>query len=300
MTRGKRNVLLLVGIVGLAALLWFTREQPEPEAPLTALSPDLIDRIRVAHPDRPAIVLARGAEDQWRLTEPVEADADALEVAALLNLANLPVRRQLDGAFDPAELGLAPPAFVITLNEVVLRFGDTNPITAQRVVQTDTLAALVDNPPSAALDDDYTDLVSKQLIPEGDAIVAIDLPDGRRVEAADDGWRVVGFPALDPQALVEGWKGVRAMWNAAAPAVEVGSLPQVTVTLASGARRAFAVVQRSPQFELINPALKVQHTLSAALADTLLTVPEPGSDPAAEEAADPEAAPAAAEVDPAG
>ena len=178
MTRGKRNVLLLVGIVGLAALLWFTREQPEPEVPLTALSPDLIDRIRVAHPDRPAIVLARGAEDQWRLTEPVEADADALEVAALLNLANLPVRRQLDGAFDPAELGLAPPAFVITLNDVVLRFGDTNPITAQRVVQTDTLAALVDNPPSAALDDDYTDLVSKQLIPEGDAIVAIDRPTG--------------------------------------------------------------------------------------------------------------------------
>ena len=167
--------------------------------------------------DRPVLTLEH-ADGTRSSLEPVEADVDALEVAALLNLANLPVRRQLDGGFDPAELGLAPPAFVITLNEVVLRFGDTNPITAQRVVQTDTLAALVDNPPSAALDDDYTDLVSKQLIPEGDAIVAIDLPDGRRVEAADDGWRVVLVDqpwvvagrrlATPPKTLDEAWLAV--------------------------------------------------------------------------------------------
>jgi hypothetical protein len=275
MNRGRRNLLLLVGITLLAGLWWFTREQAEPERPLTALNQDSIDRIRVEHSGRPAIALNRDAGGNWRLDEPVKADADAFEVAALLNLAALPVRRTLDAGYDAAELGLAPPAYVITLNDIALRFGDTNPITAQRVIETETGGALVDNPPSAALDDDYSDLVSKQLIPEGDEIVAIALPDGRQIEAADDGWRVVGFPALDPQALVAGWQGVRAMWNAMAPAIDATELEQVTIRLASGATLAFQVIQRAPQFELVNPVLKVQYTLSAVLADTLLTVPEP-------------------------
>lgn len=293
MNRGRRNLLLLTGIAGLAALGWFSREQPEPTRPLTALSQDAIERIRVEHPGKPAIALARRDDGNWRLTEPVAADADAFEVASLLNLAALPVRRALGEDFDAAELGLSPPAFVITLNDVALRFGGTDPLSAQRVVQTDALAALVDNPPSAALDADFSDLVSKQLIPEGAEIKSIDLPDGRLVEAAaDGGWRVTGAPELDPQALAEGWAGVRAMWNAAAPeALDADGLERVTVHLASGDALPFVVLQRAPQFELVNAELGVQYTLSAVLADTLLTVPEPASK------GEPEAAPEAEPAD---
>lgn len=267
MKRARLNGLLLVGVVALAALGWFTREQPEPERPLTPLAADDIERIRIEHPGQPAIALER-VTDGWRLTEPVQAMADAFEVNALVNLAALPIRRQLAGGFDAAELGLAPPAFVITLNDLPLQFGDTDPISAQRFMQAGDVAALVDNPPSAALDADYSDLVSKQLMPDTAVITAIELPDGTRVVRGDEGWL-----ARD-QPLIDGWKGVRAMWNAAAPAAEP-EVPyeRVVLTLETGEPVTYLVARRKPQFEIINPDLKVQYTLSAALVETLLERP---------------------------
>ena len=267
MKRARLNVLLLVGVVALAAFGWFTREQPEPERPLTSLTMEEIDRIRIEHPERPAIALQRVA-DGWMLTEPVQAVADAFEVNALLNLAALPMRRQLQGGFDPAELGLDPPEFVITLNDLSLQFGDTDPISAQRFMQAGEMAALVDNPPSAALDDDYSDLVSKQLLPDAAVITAIELPDGSRIEPGDSGW------SARDQPLVDGWKGVRAMWNAAAPEAEPEEpYEQVVLTLETGEPVTYLVLRRNPQFEIVNPDLQVQYTLSAALVDTLLERP---------------------------
>lgn len=279
MKRSRLNVILLIGVGVLAAVGWWTREQETPEVPLTALQRDAITIVRIDHPEQAEIVLQR-ADHGWQLTSPVSVAADALEVSAVLKLAETPVRRQVQGA-DLAALGLDVPAFTVTLDQTRLAFGDTEPISAQRFVAVDARLALIDNPPSAALDADYSDLVTKALVPGHEQLAAIVLPDNTRVERDDRGWRVVGDPERDPAALAEGWTTARAMWNAAtSEAIDLRTLDVVTLVFESGAQRRYAVARRAPQFELINLDAGVQHTISAALAGTLLDLPPPDAPPA--------------------
>jgi hypothetical protein len=132
----------------------------------------------------------------------------------------------------------------------------------------------VDDPPSAALDIDYSDLVSKKLLPAGADIAKISLP-GLTLEKSADGksWTLSpDNPAISTeqkQKLADGWNNASAMWNAAEPA-EGSKGDAATITLKDGSRLNFIVAERDPQLVLARPDIKVRYTLSKALADTLL------------------------------
>jgi len=291
MNRTHLNLLLLVAVAGLGAGVYFSQKKEEPAVPLTGLTADALTRIALEHPGHPKLVLEKqGAA--WKIVEPVKADTDELEVSALTNLATLGAKRKLPLAeVKLAELGLAPPAYRITLNDVALDFGAQEPIEARRYVLTGGEVALVDDPPSAALDADYSDLVAKPPVPADGEIVKIELPSGVSVVLGADGksWEAAplqpDISADAPQKLAHAWKDARAMWMAA-DLPEGSQGETVKLTLRDGRELRFVVAERDPQVVLASPDLKVRYVMSKALESELLqlrkaaVVPPPGATPA--------------------
>ncbi len=275
MKRTHLNLLLLVAVAGLGAGVYFGQKKEEPAVPLTALTADTLTRIALEHPGHPKVVLEKQGK-AWKIVEPVKADTDELEVSALTNLATLGAKRKLPLAeVKLAELGLAPPAYRITLNDVALDFGAQEPIEARRYVLTGGEVALVDDPPSAGLDADYSDLVAKPPVPEQAEIAKIELPSGVSVVLGADGKQWEAAPlqtdisADAPQKLAHAWKDARAMWMAA-DLPEGSQGETVKITLKDGRELRFVIAERDPQVVLASPELKVRYVLSKALETELL------------------------------
>ncbi|MFA5938437.1 MAG: DUF4340 domain-containing protein [Sinimarinibacterium sp.] len=276
MKHTQLNLGLAVAVAGLAVAVWVSREKPEQHLPLTPLAEADLKTIAIGHPDAKTIRLEKIRLEQggeaWRLTEPVNAPTDALEVSSLIGLAKLDVLRSLPlGEVQPGELGLDPAKFTVTLNDIELAFGDTEPIEYRRYVKADSQVALVSDPPSAALDADYSDLVSKDLIPATAKILRIEVP-GLIVRRGEDdkGWIADGAADTEQlQAFAEAWKNARAMWNARMPEGAAASGETVRIVTAEGEIQ-LRVAAREPQLLIDRPDYGLRYTLSKADADRLL------------------------------
>ncbi|HUR40440.1 MAG TPA: DUF4340 domain-containing protein [Verrucomicrobiae bacterium] len=279
MKRQHLNAGLLVVAAGLGTAVYFSQEKEKVGPPLTALAGDAITHIVIEHPDAPAIRLEK-QDGRWRLAAPVKGEVDDFEIAALLNLATAATQAKIEGA-KPEDLGLAPPKYSITLNDQAIAFGGTEPLQFHRYVQAGGATWTIEDPPSAALDKDWSDLVAKNLVPAGSEIERIELPQ-LALAKADGKWSLM--PA-DPKAgadqlqkLADAWKNARAMWNEAA----TGPAPRgerVRVTLKGGEVREFIVAAREPQFKLHRADLGVNFVLSKALAEEMLQLPAPAPEP---------------------
>lgn len=285
MKRLQLNLVLAVVVGGLAAALYFSQKPEEKKEPLTALKPEALTRIALEHPGQPPVRLQK-VDGQWRLVEPVQAETDPYEVAGITALASLPVQRRLaPGEARLADLGLDPPAYRVRLDEHNLDFGNADPIESRRYLLSAGQVALVEDPPATSLDADYSDLVSKSLLPAGAEPVKLQLP-GLTLQRGADGKTWTATPAAAGSAadaapkLVQAWKEARAMWMAAEP--PDGSTGEaVTLTLQDGRELRLIVVERDPQLVLARPELKVRYTLSKALASELFTLAPATAKPAA-------------------
>lgn len=283
MKRSHLNLVLLVVAGGLGATLWFGQKKEEKGPPLTPLEQGAITRIAVEHPGQPVIRLEKKGET-WFLTEPVQSPTDKYEVGGILSLADLELKTKLDAGVDRKELELDPPKYSVTLDDTRIEIGGTEPIKYRRYVSSGGVIGLVDDPPSAALDADYSDLVSKSLVPEGATLRRIELPGLTLEKSADGAWsspqQGEAKPAQVAQ-LAESWRNAKAMWNAAEPPGEpVGDA--VRLTLDDGRTIDLVVVTRDPQLVLSSKALGVRYTLSKALVDELFKIPSPPA-PASED-----------------
>lgn len=279
MTRTQLNLALLVVVAGLGTAVWFAQEQEEKGPPLTALTPDAITRIAVEHPGKPAIRVEKQGE-RWALVEPVRSATDKYEIGGILALAELERKSTLDAGVDRAELGLQPPAYTVTLNDTRIALGGSEPIKFRRYVETGGVVGLVDDPPSAALDADYSDLISKSLLPDGASLQKIELPGLLLEKNAEGAWTSPQQGEATPAQLAqlaESWRGATALWNAA-DAPEGSQGDAVKLTLADGAVIELVVQARDPQLVLARKDLHVRYTLSKVLVDELFKIPESPKD----------------------
>lgn len=278
MNRTQLNAVLAVAVVGLGVAAWLGREKPEPLPPLTPIAESDVRTIAIAHPDAAVIRIEKRGGD-WRLVEPVDAPTDPFEVSSLVGLAKLEVKRSLPiSEVTLADLKLDPPQYTVTLNDQVLGFGDTEPIEFRRYIRSGDQVALVGDPPSAALDRDYSDLVSRALLPDAAQILRIEVP-GLVVRRGDDGsgWIADGradATADQLQSFVDAWQNARAMWNAQRPADAGDAGEPVKLVLADG-EVALRIAARDPQLLIDRADYGVRYTLSKADVDKLLKLPEP-------------------------
>ncbi len=280
MQRSRLNIALAVVLVGLAAGIFFSQKKEEKKPPLTTLTPETINTVLIEHPDAPAIKLEKRADGGWKLTQPVQAVADKFEINGILNLATLEQKKTIAPAtVKLADLGLAPPEYTVTLNNLKLAIGGMEPIQFQRYIENGDVIALTDDPPSAALDKDYADLVSKSLLPENADIQKIEVP-GLTVEKSADGkWSVTPLDekvsADQIQKFVDGWKSARSLWNELDTKEGKDAKGElVTITLKDGVMKLL-VVAREPQLQIDRPDIGVKFNLSKALSDEILKLPSP-------------------------
>ncbi|MGQ0700653.1 MAG: DUF4340 domain-containing protein [Panacagrimonas sp.] len=276
MKRSHLNLVLLAAVAGLGAAVWFGEKKEEKGPPLTALKQDAITRIAVEHPGKPAIRLEK-KDGKWNLTEPVKGPTDPFEVNGILSLAELEVKSKLDSGVNKAELELEPPKYSVTLDDVRIDLGGAEPIKFRRYVKSGDMIGLVDDPPSAALDADFSDLVAKTLVPESAALTKIELPGLLLEKNADGAWTSPQQGEATPAqvaALAEGWKNARALWNAADPP-EGSKGDEVKLTLADGQVIALIAQARDPQLILARKEMGVRYTLSKLMAQELFEIPNP-------------------------
>lgn len=261
MKRTQLNLALGAVVAALGAGVYFSQEKEEKGPPLTALGANGVARISVEHPGSPAIRLVK-SDKGWELTEPVKARVDDFEAGALTGLADLETKLTLDRTgLDLRALELEPPKYTITLNDSTLNFGGIEPLKYQRYIQSGDAVYLVDDPPSAALDKDYSDLVAKNLLPADAEILTIEGPKLR-----------VDKDTKDAAGLRASWKNAKSMWNELADKKMKGDV--VTITLKDRVLK-FVIAERDPQLKLHSPELGINYVLSKALEDELLKLPEP-------------------------
>jgi hypothetical protein len=272
MKRQHLNLLLLVIVAGLGVAVWFGQKKAEEKKPpLTTLDKNAVDVIAIEHPGSPAIRLGK-QNGVWMLTAPVQAESDPFEVAALVGLADTSLQQKMtDG--DLKELGLAPARYRITLNEHTIDFGGEEPLKYRRYVLVDgKQIGMIDDPGSAAFDADYSDLVSKNLLPANAEITRISAPKLAIEKTADNAWSSPDHPEAKPEqllAVVNAWKNAKAMFNATVDPQDAKAEP-ITLTLSDGRTLGFFIVSRDPQLVLSRPDLGVRYTLSKADIDALL------------------------------
>lgn len=278
----KLNLVLAVAVVGLGAAVALSHKKEAPKSePLTALKMDAISHMVLSHPGAPDIVLDKTA-GKWALSAPVQVAADPFELNSLLSVAISGSKSTIDPKdVKLADLGLDPPGFSLTLNDVKVNFGGVEPLNYRRYVESGGKIGQIDDPPASALDADYSDLVAKTLLPEGARIASISVPGLKVSRGVDDKW--VAEPA-DPKAgadelqkFVDGWAGARSLWNAASPppAKDAPAPQTAVVTLKDGPTISFNIVGRNPQLVLERTDLKVLYSLSKADVETLLKLPAP-------------------------
>lgn len=276
MNRTLLNGVLALTVLGLGTAVYLANRKTDALSPLTALKADAIQTIRIEHPGAPAIAMEKN-NGQWRLTAPVQADVDALEANGVIALASFDAQQTLDPAtVNPKELGLDPPRYAVTFNDQKIEIGGEEPIQYRRYARVGNTIALIANPPSAGLDADYSDLISKQLVPSGAEIQSVETATLRLTRSADGKSWVTGAAhksasADARQKLADAWRDARAMWNGAMPEDAKGE--RVTLKTSTGVL-TFLITQREPQLILARPDLKVSYTLSGELTKELLSFNE--------------------------
>jgi hypothetical protein len=259
-------------------------EPPKKGEPLTALVPTTIDHVSLHHANAPDIVLER-KDGRWALTAPVQAPADSVEVSKLLLLANAESGFALDvSKIKRADFGLDPAQYTVTLDDTVLAFGNIETIKYLRYVEVDPgkptdRVALVTDPDQSVVDSDYTDLLSKKLLPPDAEITRVELP-GLVVEKQASGW--LSQPASkdatqdDFQQFIDSWKSAAAIRTEPleAPKGESKNL-MARLTLGDGSTRSYLIVNREPQLILDDAVLKARYRFAPDVSLRLNALPKP-------------------------
>lgn len=283
--RTQLNLILAASAIVLTALLWLSQPQPpEPEPPLLDVAGERIDRIEI-HPGggRPAIVLVRGPHG-WRLTQPVDARADASRVEDLLAMAAaIPARRYAAGEIDAEQAGLAPPRATIRFGDApVMAIGARTPIDGRkdtRYVRVGDTVALVALPNAAVVDLNWPRWIDPHLLAPDARLEALQLP-GLTLTRADTGGWLVSPNSRDrgadaAQFTIDAWRRARAMRITRAR--DKPAMADVKLVFADGRSRRLEVVARQPQLLLRDPALGITYHLPSNMAAPLLDMRHPAT-----------------------
>lgn len=274
------NLGLIAGAVVMGALLWLDRPAEPKTETLTPLRGEQIDRIRITTPDQPAIELVR-TDSGWQLTDPVTARADQATVNQVLRLASTPSKRHMTASqVDLGRLGLLEPVTAVQFDDApLIELGDNEAVKGFRYAQVDRDIHLINEPNLQALDGDYSDLISRRLLPPDARITRLTLPERQLSPSEQGGWNIE--PATDAvsadaaQRTVDLWERTQAMW--AGPADDTPAPETVVIETADHGRFTFGLVAREPQLQLRRNDLGVAFHVGANRAAPLLDLTHAGA-----------------------
>ena len=237
------NLVLLIAVVSLGLYITLTPQHAPPpaKAKLTGLQADAIQRITVRHgrdPESQNTVL-QIQDGRWRMIKPVNMPANTFQVQKLAQLAEIPSQSHYPAQADKlAAMGLDKPAVTLTLNDVSIGFGGTDPINQFRyVLLGDTVHLIVDNVSHILLQAPAS-LGNTALLPQHNNITRLVLPHFSLSKDSEGNWRVEGASTTsvsqdDLMAFIDDWRFAEALHISFVHQLTAAdkALPRVAITL---------------------------------------------------------------------
>lgn len=158
------NLLLLLLVVALGAATRQELQRDLQVSTLTGLDPERLTEIALERPSQPPVRLIREAEG-WRMAGPYQVPANAERIRQLAGIATTAVHRSLPQTRDMDRLGLDPERVRLTLDGLILRFGDIDPIARRRYVAVGKQIHLIDDGFQHHLVATAEDYVDHRLLP---------------------------------------------------------------------------------------------------------------------------------------
>lgn len=294
------NLALTALVGGLVILVMVEpgREPAPPLEPLTTLDPGTVKRVVIEQRDAPTIRLRRG-DGGWRMTAPRRLRASATKIEGLLEVLGTGSHRQYPvSGVDPAELGLAEPEAVLSVDGTRLVFGGTDAIEGRRYVRVGDTVHLVGGRYLPRIRNGPLYWADNALLPPGITVTALELPGVRLSRDGDGLWhaepRPEGLSADAAVGLVEAWKQASALAVKAAPQDVPPDAARVAITIKQrNAPIVFDLVEMRTGFELIRQDIGLTYTMTGPQRAELLELggaadAQAADTPPAADAPDPE------------
>ncbi|HXF65106.1 MAG TPA: DUF4340 domain-containing protein [Burkholderiales bacterium] len=263
----------LAAAVAAVALFAHFRPQGEPrEHALSALAPAQIRTIRIERAGMAPIRLERKGED-WFVSEPFAARAEAIPVRRLLEIAEARSAHRLD-ASDLARFGLDPPEARLVLEDRSFDFGLVNPVSHEQYVLAGGAVYTVSPRYGTALPASAAELASRRLLAPGETPVGIALPEFS-VEQREGKWALVPASAElgqdDLIRWVEQWRLAYAL--RVEPHAKGTIRERISIALREGGTLSLGVLAREPELVLVRLDENLQYYFIAEQAKRLLAPP---------------------------
>lgn len=275
------NIGLLALVLGLALLAYYQPGlTPQAAVKLTALSAQQVTRLRIEQAGQAPLLLEKQA-GKWRISEPVQMEANALRVETALRLAEAKSLARFP-ARDLARFRLDAPALRVWLNDVEIAFGDSAPLGQQRYLLLGDTVHLIADDVYYYLSGGLTLFASNVLLPQDAQLQSLVLP-GFSITRAAGSWKLAPAREVsmdDIATFLDAWRSAQALQvtrhqNLSPQSVGGGRLARdrVRVRLQDGAIE-FVIVAREPELILARPDVGLQYHLGSGAARRLLQLPQ--------------------------
>lgn len=272
------NLVLLAVVAALALVAVYrpAMERAPGPAPLTRLSADDVERIRLEWPGEATVVMERTAEG-WRMVEPLRGRAAGFRARALAEVAQAEVLADFDApAGALAQYGLDTPQATIGLNELQIALGDTNPVNQRRYVLHRDRVFLIADTQLTHASAKAVDLLDTRLFGDGFEPLAIH-PPGVSLTRREGRWSAdPPRDELDPDRItqfVDQWRFARALRVGAYDGPPTTETIGVEFRPAPGAARErveIGIVRRAPETVLLRTDEGLAYHFNAATGERLL------------------------------
>lgn len=290
------NLLLLVGVAGLAAYaLWGRKGEEPPGHAIAAVKAAEVKRVVIEPRAGKRMILEKQGED-WFLAQPIQARADRGQVDRLLDLLSAKSREQLP-ATDLQRFELDTPELKVSFDGHHVAFGTTNPLSQDQYVLSGDGVYLLSAYYRSLVPQSPERVLTHALFRGDEKPVGFAL-ERFRVEQRDAKWTLSPAPAdAQDQPTADDLNGWVDDWRLASslltqPAAGKPAAETIEVRLADGRTLRLGVRQREPELVLVRADENLSFHFSGEMARRLLSppaaTPAPAGDAGAASAVQPQ------------
>lgn len=264
------NLFLLALVTGLGLLVYLKpKEAPQAEFPLSQLSANAIQHIKIDKTGQPPIEFVKRA-GTWFMTSPFPARGDDIKITALLDIlgAHSPQRFAADHL---ERYELDKPLLTLTLDRQTFQFGTVNPLSQAQYVNTDNVVYMIPTRFFASALTQPADFANKKLLAEHEIPTGFDFPD-QKLSRNNGTWTANPTNATLSQdqlnSFAEEWRMASALISQ--PYDHSQPLDEFSIHLANGKTILVKTLKRQPELVLLRTDENLQYHFPEEVAKRLL------------------------------
>lgn len=269
------NLLLLVVVISLATLIYFTEEKSTEFEKLSLINTSGVTTIVIQH-NKNITEIHRQKNDQWSIAQPINIDANNFRIGTLLELLNAPIHSKYSVTeINLNSIGLAQANTSIKFDDMLVEFGINNPATGLRYIRLDNFIYTIEDVFYPLLSSDFSTLVSLQLLPTNSNITKLIL--GNQIISKDinNFWKSnITITADNINATIDHWKNNQAFgvhkYFEREPA-DISGHDEIFIYLESQKQAIrFLVTDTDPWLILARPEIDIEYHLDIKAYDQLI------------------------------